>query len=299
MQHWSNTQDLKSGSVGSGAGLSNTGLTSAGYTRQTSGNTSFGTNNAGGMTISEFQYQNGSSAYDADSGKAAQLSNSPGLAIYSGYYKADLELIESPGSDVHRLITGLATSSSENVPVSHANGIAKLEVGARTGHDSTTVGTRTGTQGGKLIGGSLGTATSLLDDLVPGISDTVYGFGYNTNDNNLYLVSNDTTNNKAYVSAISFAWGATVDNSTATYVDLDPDDIGKKYLEITYDSGDANPDLKFAKDVAFSPDGSQMYVSNYGTRVFIFDVVVPEPASVSVLMSIGMAGLLARRRRTA
>jgi hypothetical protein len=298
MQHWNPGQNLYAGSVGSGATVGNKEMNEQGFTRQTAQHTSFGWTGGGTSYINEFQYQDSSSQYDGDSGKAALLSKSTST-IQSGLHKSDLEYIGVSPSDstVSQMVGGL--SGSTNGPLT---GIVKMEWGAVTGQDSTTVGTRTTTGGGKLIGGSASNETTLLADLVPGIADTVNGFGLNPTNGNLYLVSTTTgaTNDlkHVYVSAISFAFGTLATNSTAIYVDLNPDDPTRNYLELTYDSGDSFSDLLFGRDVAFSNDGTQMYISNDADRVFIANVAtVPEPVSASML---GLSGLaLLRRRRTA
>jgi hypothetical protein len=127
----------------------------------------------------------------------------------------------------------------------------------------------------------------MLTNLVYGINDTVRGMAYNPADGWLYFLSDDRANNKVYLSAVSFDWGSLGANSIATYQSANPDSTNT-YLGISYDSGDSYPDLNRGDALAFSPDGSVLYVVVFSTtgansRVFIFDRYRP-PAKGTVVM---------------
>jgi hypothetical protein len=204
-------------------------------------------------------------------------------------------------------------------------GVNKMEWSEATapsgGPPTTTPGTLSvsgGTTARYLVGGSLNTKASLLADLVPSVADTVNGFGLNPGDGYLYFVSsidtggNDTSgggykwsDDKVFLSAVSFTFGPLSADSAATIVDLDPNSANK-YLEIqwtkpSHADGTASApgaELLGASDLAFSPDGAQLYVSNAtADRVFIFNIdAVPEPASIG-LLALGGLTLVRRRQR--
>jgi hypothetical protein len=72
-------------------------------------------------------------------------------------------------------------------------------------------------------------------------------------------------------------------------VDLDPDNANT-YIELTYDSGDANPDLLNAGGLTFSPDGTVLYIGNgkdnAESRVFVFDNVLPPAPPAGTIVTL-------------
>lgn len=263
-----------------------------GLTRALPGDTFFGWTGGGTISYTEVQLQDGAGSYDADSGTAARLA-SGSAGIQTGLHKQGLEVWESAGSaDTWRVLGGMASNG----------GIVKMEWGPLTGQTATAAGTRAITGGTRwLIGGSGNSRTSLIADLVPGISDTMVEMAYNPYDGNLYILS--AGGNQVFLSAITFTWDNTSTADTAaSYVDLDPSSVNN-YIELTYDSalnpndGAASPDLLAGSGLGFNSTGSVLYVSR-GTRVFIFDVAaVPEPATLGLLVIGGLGAMVARRRR--
>jgi hypothetical protein len=271
---------------------------------------------SGGGTAEAYdvRFEDAAGNYDADGGFGANRGKSSDTTN-TGLHKAGLALIgeTSPGSDVLNMLAGQSTvGAAYGAPIN--NSILKQQWGALSGLDigTATEGTRVITGGGKLTDGI--SYTSMLANLVPGIADDVMEMAYNVLDGNLYFVSQDTTNGKVYVSAVSLPGDAFTsefgNDSVVTTVDLDPD-TANDYLDITYLAAlNANDltgaDLVESLGIGFSPDGSVMYIGNEGDgtsgssdRVFIFETTIPEPATMALLAigGIGMVGAAVRRRR--
>jgi hypothetical protein len=233
---------------------------------------------------------NGGLAHRADIAHGADL----------GRWGTDIELY-GPGAvaDTWNLLVVKNQSSSAN---RNFNRIRKVVFDPLTGHGASTVGSRTASGN---TGGIIATAVSeadLLVNLVPGVNDFLRGVGYDAVNNYLYVVSDDGNSGNVYLSAITFEWapgGDFANDSVATFVDLDPDSANN-YLEISFSGiggslvGSISVDNTL--DVAVSPDATELYVSNNGSRIFIFDNTTPEPATM-MLVALGGVPLLLRLRR--
>ncbi|MCG3179316.1 MAG: hypothetical protein BIFFINMI_01650 [Phycisphaerae bacterium] len=292
-------QELYAGSVVGGVKAAN-GLVVAGHARGNSINTFFGlSGNGGTFGLAEYQLRDTSDNFNVDGGVAALLA-AQNVGIDTGNFKKALALVSDDGSTFHML---LASSGGASVTL-----IRKMDIGGYSvAPTATTAGTRSVTAGGTLRD-SGDTTNNFMADLVPVINDSIQDIAINPGDGNLYFLSDDRTNGRVFLSAVSFSFGNLGDNSITSIVDLDPDSANT-YLELTYTAASNANDLTgenlvAARGLAFSPDGSVLYVTNGDSdnnskRVFIFDapVAVPEPATLGLLATGGILLLVAGRRR--
>lgn len=300
-QVWNTSKEYYEAAVSANTKVASGSLANSGFSRPLPNQSLFSWSGGGTITYTEFQFQDTSDTTDSTSGHIARRANGT-AGVQTGLHKTGLDWVAetAPGSDAYQVLGGLAVGGTGNLN----NGVVKMMWGPLTGLDTVTpaAGTRAISAGGFLIGGASGTRQSLLADLVPGIDDSVTDFAYNPLDQHLYFLSQDAASNRVFLSAVEFGWGLLADDSLATYVDLSAEDLLNDYLEITYDSGDSNEDLMRAGSLAFSADGSRLFVaggtSSSNAQVFQFNVVVPEPAT-SALLAIGLACLLLVGRRTA
>ena len=263
-------------SGGAGSGISR-GLPNGGILAWTGGGT---------FTCEETRFEDNSGAYNPAYDAAARRGYWS-ASIETGLHKTGLDwIMEKPGSpDTWCVIGGLNTVTPG---AAITRGIYKMEFGPLTGWslDPPTSGTRSVTRGGDIVGGRQESYTrqKLVEDLIPDVADSVRDFAFNPLDGYVYFLCtwNDGSADHVALAAIRFTWTDLAATETATYVDLDPDSP-KDYLEITYDSGDANPDLlATANCLAFSPDGKVLYVGNGGDRIFIFDR--PPPPGTTLIV---------------
>ena len=307
IQHWTTGQQLYKGSVPGNTTDGGGNFAQAGMSSATTTNSFFMIDGGGNFWISEFQTQDAAGNYSAASGKAARLSATYVNTVDTANFKGSCEIYGSAGApDTWQfLVAGQYYGDAVQPTITR---VRKMELGALDmsgagGPPPNNYGTRTAGAGGVLKDAG-GSEANLFSGLVSGVGDLVKDMARNPRDGNLYFVSDYTelTNNQkhVYLSAISFAWGTLAGDSTAGYVDLDPDSANT-YLEISYDSGDTNPDLLGTVGMGFSADGKILYVSNgSGTRVFIFDAVLPpEPVAEPGVLALTFLGLpLALRRRS-
>ncbi|MFO7899514.1 MAG: hypothetical protein R6V58_10715, partial [Planctomycetota bacterium] len=311
VQFWSGGRDMYEASVSTGVTVSaftpRSGMTS------TMANGAFLTMSGGGSgSYGEIRFEDNAGSYDGDSGMGARRGNGS-FSFDTARHKSGLEWVAEtgPGTDTWQVLVGLSDDGGTGRrPINY--GVRKTEWGPLTGLNTggtPAAGTRTITPGGRLVDAG-GSATGLIDGLVPGVADAPHDFAINRRDGNLYFVSyhNDGNLDHVYLSAVSFAFGTLADDSPATYVNLD-EDTTDNFLEITYDSGDDDPDLLMPYGLTFSPDGSVLYVVNAagtstssgGDRVFQFDLFepaqpIPEPGALGLAL-LGLPLLLRRRKK--
>jgi len=286
-------------------------LGSQGLTGWTGGGTMFGVTaqTNGSIYLNEFRPETSAGVLSVSAGTA-------GLQVHANV-GVDTSAIKTAGAVVG---PGSPADTFNFVLMNLGNGaLRKVAIGASSGvtGGQSTYATRAVATGGQILDAGA-SGTGLIGNLVPGVNDTIVCMNVNPADGNLYFLSGDASNDKVYVSAISVTWNDGLggddlaSNGLGTYVDLDPVAAGvQSFFDVSYDAsahGDGGSDLLRAAGLAFSADGSKMYVSNgdkstyyytngnTGDRVFVFELV-PEPTTLTML-ALSTSGLvLARRRR--
>ncbi len=311
-QTWASPQDLYNGSVPGNTTITGGSTFNSGIARPTADNTIFSWYGGSTPDIYQTQWQTSSltPTYGIQQATRSGLTVAPMAVQYkatgtslgdAGLHKSDLEYVGPSGSNFQMLGAHGVTGGAFNT-----GGIQKMEWSRGTAGSSITAGTLNGSEGGFLVNAS-NSKSVLLDDLVSGVADNIMGMALNPVDNKLYFVSvsgtgNDGSNifsdNKVYLSAVSFTFGTLAADSTATYVDLNGVAAGNS-LEITWkkplqaDGANGNfGSLLTVNDLAFSPNGNSLYVSNGADRVFMF--TVPEPTGLALLAP---GALMALRRK--